>query len=143
MAIRNETADLQDRALLTMKLDAENNRRAQNFEAQLAKTQIDNQIKAAEFQAQTETFLASLNSRNVQIRGDLALYQISLDVEQRSKQVSQAAPSAGKIISRSVGDQLKGVAIGAATNYATEVIGDFISEEAGSFVGDFIGSLFG
>ena len=77
---RNETADVFGRAILNLKVDAENTRRAKLFESAVKQTNLENQARAAEFRASAERVMASNRAAAAAFQGDIASFKTTQSI---------------------------------------------------------------
>lgn len=75
LMVRNESADLFSRAMLNMKVDAENTKRSKIFETQVRQMNLENQARGAEYQAAAERVLASNRAAMAEWQGEQAQNQ--------------------------------------------------------------------
>lgn len=75
LMIRNETQDVFGRAILNMKVDAENTIKAKQFESEVKQVQLENQARASDFRAEAERVLAGNKAQEVEFAGQIAKFK--------------------------------------------------------------------
>lgn len=75
LMVRNQVADTFERSMLHFKLDAENKRRATIFESNIRQTNLENQARAAEYQAAAARVLASNRASETRAGGQASMFQ--------------------------------------------------------------------
>jgi hypothetical protein len=83
LLVQNETANTFEKALLNMKLDAENTRRGMIFESQVTQTNLENQARSAEYQARASQALAASQARQQRSSGLGSLLTSGLSIAKR------------------------------------------------------------
>lgn len=75
LQLRNESLDTFNNAMLQLKVDTENRRRAQLFESQVKQVNLENQARAADYRAAAERVLASNRAAEAAFQGELAQFK--------------------------------------------------------------------
>lgn len=75
LQLRNEALDVYGTALLNLKIDAENTRRAKLYESQVKQVNLENQARAAEYNAQVERVMASNRAAEAAYQGEVATFK--------------------------------------------------------------------
>lgn len=75
LQIRNETADFFEDRIRDFKINAENVKRAELFKSQVEQTRLENQARAAEYQAAAERVLAANRAAQASYAGEVAAYK--------------------------------------------------------------------
>jgi hypothetical protein len=73
LAVQNETRDIFERTLFQTKIDAENARRAALFESNVRRVNLENQARAAEYQAQASQAISASQAVAARQGGKTAL----------------------------------------------------------------------
>ena len=75
LQLRNEALDTFDRTVLNLKVDAENQRRAKQFQSDLRITNLENQARAAEFRAAATRVTAKNRASEVSFQKEIASFK--------------------------------------------------------------------
>lgn len=75
LMIRNESLDIFQRAMLNLKVDAENQRRSRIFQSQIQQTNLENQARAAEYRAAAERVMASNRAAEAAFQGEISQFR--------------------------------------------------------------------
>lgn len=75
LQLRSEASNIFGTAMLNMKVDAENKRRATIFESQVKQTNLENQARAAEYRAEAERVMAANRAAQAEYQGDVAAFK--------------------------------------------------------------------
>jgi hypothetical protein len=86
LMVQAETANTFEKAMLDFKIDAENARRAQGFQAAVQRVNLENQARAAEFRAAAERAMAATRAAEARYQGEVAQFK-------SMQQVSEAVPT--------------------------------------------------
>lgn len=75
LMVQAEAANTFEKAMLDFKIDAENTRRAQGFQAEVQRVNLENQARAAEFRASAERALAATRAAEARFQGEVARFK--------------------------------------------------------------------
>ena len=80
---RNEAMDVYTRQLTNLKIDSENNRRAQVFQSNLKRVNLENQARAAEYSGQAARVNAANAATSARSKGSIAQIGSAFNVAQK------------------------------------------------------------
>lgn len=86
LAVQNETRTVFEQGLLNLKIDHENQRRADIFQTQVKQVQLENQARASEYNAAVERVMAANRANTARFQGDVAQFKAG-------QQIAKAAPT--------------------------------------------------
>jgi hypothetical protein len=75
MAVQNETFDFFENAIRVVKTDAENQRKADDYELRARLVSLENQARAADYQAQAAIVLANNRAAEARYAGEVAQFR--------------------------------------------------------------------